>query len=87
MIMENSTIPVVKRLDGICHSYVDAGADLEMAMDICLNAKLDRPGTCNAMETLLVHRDIAPTLLPDLLKQNAIHKLRSLRSSLFGTVS
>jgi len=69
MIMENSTIPVVKHLDGICHTYVDAGADLEMAMDICLNAKLDRPGTCNAMETLLVHRDIAPTLLPDLLKQ------------------
>ena len=69
MIMENSTIPVVKHLDGICHTYVDAGADLEMAMDICLNAKLDRPGTCNAMEPLLVHRDIAPTLLPDLLKQ------------------
>ncbi|TNF47924.1 glutamate-5-semialdehyde dehydrogenase, partial [bacterium] len=67
MIMENSTIPVVKHLDGICHTYVDAGADLKMAMDICLNAKLDRPGTCNAMETLLVHVDMAPTLLAALL--------------------
>lgn len=69
MIVENSTIPVVKHLDGICHTYVDTGADLDMAMNICLNAKLDRPGTCNAMETLLVHRDIAPTLLPDLIRQ------------------
>jgi len=67
MIMENSTIPVVKHLDGICHTFVDAGADLKMAMEICMNAKLDRPGTCNAMETLLVHRDTAPNLLPDLL--------------------
>ncbi|NOY87760.1 MAG: glutamate-5-semialdehyde dehydrogenase [Deltaproteobacteria bacterium] len=67
MIMENSTIPVIKHLDGVCHTYVDAAADIAMAIGICMNAKLNRPGTCNAMETLLVHRDIAPDLLPSLL--------------------
>ena len=67
MIMENSTIPVIKHLDGVCHTYVDADADIAMAIGICMNAKLNRPGTCNAMETLLVHRDIAPDLLPSLL--------------------
>ena len=69
MIVENSTIPVVKHLDGICHTFVDAGADLEMAAEICMNAKLDRPGTCNAMETLLVHREIAPDFLPRILHE------------------
>ena len=67
MIMENSTIPVIKHLDGVCHTYVDDGAKIDMAIDICMNAKLDRPGTCNAMETLLVHRRIAPDILPLLL--------------------
>ncbi len=62
-VMENSTIPVVKHEDGICHTYVDADADLQMAEDICFNAKVQRPGTCNAMETLLVHRGIAETFL------------------------
>ncbi|GBE15376.1 MAG TPA: glutamate-5-semialdehyde dehydrogenase [Proteobacteria bacterium] len=67
MIMKNSTIPVIKHLDGVCHTFVDDGAKIDMAVGICLNAKLERPGTCNAMETLLVHRDIAPDLLPPLL--------------------
>ncbi len=67
MIMENSTIPVVKHLDGVCHTYVDADADQKMAEEICINAKLNRPGTCNAMETLLVHTDIAENFLPGLL--------------------
>jgi glutamate-5-semialdehyde dehydrogenase len=67
MIMENSTIPVVKHLDGVCHTYVDADADQKMAEEICVNAKLNRPGTCNAMETLLVHADIAEKFLPGLL--------------------
>ncbi len=69
MIMENSTIPVIKHLDGVCHTYVDSQADPVMAGEICMNAKLNRPGTCNAMETLLVHSDIAPSFLPGLLNR------------------
>jgi glutamate-5-semialdehyde dehydrogenase len=69
MIMENSTIPVIKHLDGICHTYVDSGADEIMAARICLNAKLDRPGTCNAMETMLVHEDMAGPFLGDVLER------------------
>ena len=69
MIMENSTIPVIKHLDGICHTYVDSGAEEKMAMDICLNAKLDRPGTCNAMETMLVHQDMAGGFLVEVLNR------------------
>jgi glutamate-5-semialdehyde dehydrogenase len=67
MIMENSTIPVIKHLDGICHTYVDSGADTKMAVDICVNAKIDRPGTCNAMETMLVHEDMTDPFLHDVL--------------------
>ncbi len=69
MIMENSTIPVIKHLDGVCHTYIDSGADAGMAIDICVNAKLNRPGTCNAMETMLVHRDLADSFLPDVLER------------------
>jgi glutamate-5-semialdehyde dehydrogenase len=67
MIMENSTIPVIKHLDGVCHTYVDSGADPGMAAQICLNAKLNRPGTCNAMETMLVHKEMAGEFLADIL--------------------
>ena len=69
MIVENSTIPVIKHLDGVCHTFVDEQADIGMAGDICMNAKLNRPGTCNAMETLLVHSHIAAAFLPDLLER------------------
>ena len=69
MIMENSTIPVIKHLDGVCHTYVDTAADLHMAREICLNAKLNRPGTCNAMETMLVHKDVADEFLPGVLME------------------
>jgi len=69
MIMENSTIPVIKHLDGVCHTYVDSGAEKEMALDICVNAKLNRPGTCNAMETMLVHRDMAGAFLQEVLER------------------
>ena len=65
-ILDESRIPVVAHLDGICHTYVHDDADLAMAKSICLNAKLQRPGVCNAMETLLVHEAIAATFLPDL---------------------
>ena len=58
-VVENSTIPVIKHYEGVCHVYVDKSADLDMAVSICRNAKCQRPGVCNAMETLLVHADVA----------------------------
>lgn len=63
-VVENSRIPVIKHYKGVCHVYVDAGADLEMAHKITLNAKVQRPGVCNAAETLLVHADVAEEFLP-----------------------
>ncbi len=64
MVSENSTIPVIKHDKGICHVYVDGKADLAMAEEICFNAKVQRPGTCNAMETMLVNQEVAKTFLP-----------------------
>ncbi|MGQ0695361.1 MAG: glutamate-5-semialdehyde dehydrogenase [Nitrospiraceae bacterium] len=66
LIAEHSTIPVVKHDAGVCHIYVDATADPAMAESICVNAKAQRPATCNAMETLLLHQTIARTMLPKL---------------------
>ena len=63
-VVQNSKIPVLKHYKGVCHVYVDADADLDMAQDICFNAKVQRPGVCNAMETLLVHQAVAETFLP-----------------------
>ncbi|WP_036170574.1 glutamate-5-semialdehyde dehydrogenase [Massilia sp. 9096] len=63
-LMEEATVPMIKHLDGICHVYVDAKADLDKALPIAMNAKTHRYGTCNTMETLLVARAIAPTFLP-----------------------
>ena len=63
-ITENATVPVIQHYKGVCHVYVDSKANLEMAADIAFNAKVQRPGVCNAMETLLVHRDIARDLVP-----------------------
>jgi glutamate-5-semialdehyde dehydrogenase len=64
LVAERATVPVLKHDKGLCHVYVDAGADLEMAADIAVNAKAQRPGVCNAMETLLVHADAAAAFLP-----------------------
>jgi len=64
MVAERSSIPVLKHDKGLCHVYVDAGADLAMAAEIALNAKVQRPGVCNAMETLLVHQAVAEPFLP-----------------------
>lgn len=61
---ENSLIPVIRHDLGICHTFVDEFADIKMATDICFNAKVQRPGVCNAMETLLVHKNIAAKFLP-----------------------
>jgi glutamate-5-semialdehyde dehydrogenase len=65
-VCENSTIPVIKHDKGVCHTYLDRYADPEMATRISMNAKCQRPGVCNAMETLLVHREVAGTFLPAL---------------------
>jgi len=65
-LMRESRIPMIKHLDGICHVYIDAHADIEMAVAIADNAKTQRYGTCNTMETLLVHAAIAPAVLPRL---------------------
>jgi glutamate-5-semialdehyde dehydrogenase len=63
-VIENSSVPVIQTGAGNCHIYVDDGADLEMAARITVNAKVQRPGVCNAAETLLVHRAAAPAFLP-----------------------
>jgi glutamate-5-semialdehyde dehydrogenase len=70
-VVENSTVPVIETGIGICHTFVDESADLEMAADIAFNAKFSRPGVCNSMETLLVHRAVADRLLPLLLDRYA----------------
>ena len=63
-IIEQATVPVISHGKGVCHVYVDAAADLEMAEAIAFNAKVQRPGVCNAMETLLVHEAVADRFLP-----------------------
>lgn len=74
-VSKESTIPVIKHLDGNCHVYIDAGANKKMAIEIALNAKTHRYGVCNAMETLLVHKDIAENVLPKLEAEYAKHKV------------
>jgi glutamate-5-semialdehyde dehydrogenase len=66
-VVENSRIPVLKHYKGVCHIYVDSEADLNKAYRICFNAKVQRPGVCNAMETLLVHEDMAEVFLPEMI--------------------
>ncbi len=63
-VVKNSTIPVLKHYKGICHVFVDESAKIPMAVNICVNSKVQRPGVCNAMETMLVHEKIAPVFLP-----------------------
>lgn len=63
-VAENARVPVLKHYKGICHIYVDASADLQQAADIIFNAKCQRPGVCNAVETVLIHEDIAEKFLP-----------------------
>jgi glutamate-5-semialdehyde dehydrogenase len=68
-ITEGSRIPVIQHFSGICHVYVDRAADLAIAERICMNAKAQRPGVCNAMENLLVHREVAARFLPAIGEQ------------------
>ncbi|MDO8433023.1 MAG: glutamate-5-semialdehyde dehydrogenase [Candidatus Binatus sp.] len=64
--LEGSAVPLLPHFDGLCHTYVDRGADLKMAEEICFNAKCSRPSVCNAMENLLVHSAVADAILPPL---------------------
>jgi glutamate-5-semialdehyde dehydrogenase len=68
-VSEMAWVPVIKHYKGVCHTFVDATADIAMAMAICENAKCQRPGVCNAMETLLVHKDIADAFLPGMIER------------------
>ncbi|MEL5864519.1 glutamate-5-semialdehyde dehydrogenase [Clostridium cochlearium] len=68
-VVKNSTVPVIQTGVGLCHTYIDDSANLQMAKDIVINAKTQRPGVCNAMETLLVHKNVASTFLPDMVKE------------------
>ena len=68
-VTERSRIPVLKHYKGVCHIYVDEFADLEIASQVCFNAKVQRPGVCNAMETMLVHERIADDFLPTMAKR------------------
>lgn len=66
-VVRNASVPVIETGAGVCHTYVDKDADVELAMKIAFNAKVQRPSVCNAMETLLVHKDIADKFLPMML--------------------
>lgn len=74
-VSKNATVPVVKHDKGLCHTFIDKDANLDMAVKIAINAKCSRPGVCNAMETLIVHKDIAPAALPRL--KEAFDKFRT----------
>lgn len=78
-VAEQARVPVIKHYKGVCHVYVDKAADPEMALSIIENAKCSRPGVCNALEKVLVHRDIAPSFLPLLAE-----RLRARRVELRG---
>jgi glutamate-5-semialdehyde dehydrogenase len=63
-VAEHARVPVIKHYKGVCHLYVDAAADLDLALNLLIDGKTSRPGVCNALETLLVHRDVADAFLP-----------------------
>jgi glutamate-5-semialdehyde dehydrogenase len=77
-VAEASKVPVIKHYKGVCHVFVDAEADFKMAEDIALNAKVQRPAVCNAMETLLVDKSVAPQFLPQ-MAQKLVEKKVELR--------
>ena len=70
-VVEKSRIPVVQHYKGVCHVYVDSAADLDKASDIAFNAKVQRPGVCNAMETLLIDKQVAETFIPEITRRYA----------------
>jgi glutamate-5-semialdehyde dehydrogenase len=78
-VTEHARVPVIKHYKGVCHLYVDASADLDKALDILIDGKTSRPSACNALETLLVHADVAASFLP-----RAVHALADLKVELLG---
>ena len=72
-VAEHARVPVIKHYKGVCHLYVDRAADIELALGLLVDGKTSRPGVCNALETLLVHRDIAASFLPRALELLASH--------------
>ena len=78
-VIKNSTVPVIETGAGNCHVYIDEWADKDKAIAIAINAKTHRPGVCNAMETLIIHKEVAQDILPELVK-----KLQSLRVEVRG---
>lgn len=68
-VVEHSTVPVIETGTGVCHTFIDATADFDMAIKVCMNAKTSRPSVCNAMETLLIHKDIAEEFLPKIARE------------------
>lgn len=68
-VAQHATVPIIKHDKGVCHTFVEADADLDLAEQICFNAKVQRPGTCNAMETLLVHQAVAQKFLPRMIER------------------
>lgn len=67
-VVENSRIPVIKHYKGVCHAFVDKDADIDKALSIIINGKTQRPGVCNALETVLIHRDIAASFVPKMVQ-------------------
>jgi glutamate-5-semialdehyde dehydrogenase len=72
-VAEHARVPLIKHYKGVCHLYVDRDADVALALDLLVDGKVSRPGVCNALETLLVHRDIAPAFLPRALQRLQAH--------------
>lgn len=73
---EHARVPVIRHYKGVCHLYVDADADIDLALDLLLDGKVARPAVCNALETLLVHADIAPRFLPHAAKMLQAHAVQ-----------
>lgn len=76
-VVKNSTVPVIQTGVGLCHVYVDSSANLKMAQDIIINGKTQRPGVCNALETVLIHKDAANTFLPSIAEELSKHGVES----------
>lgn len=85
-VTARARMPVIKHYKGVCHTYVDASADLAMASDICYNAKVQRPGVCNAMECMLVHRSIAGAFLPSMIARLRASGVEIIGSPEVGTM-
>jgi glutamate-5-semialdehyde dehydrogenase len=68
-VVEQSKIPVIKHYKGVCHLYVDADADLDMAIELTINSKIQRPSVCNSLETVLIHQAVAEEILPNMIEQ------------------